>query len=109
MLTNGERHGTALFRVTGEALSAIVVRRVLLGRLNVRIVTTDASQSTSAVSVAFAQDHREIVLKQVRLRRRVALQGHHEYGQSMVQRRSWAEVLKNLPRFQYAGVPRLMT
>src|SRR5207253_8752342 len=91
----------ACFRMAGQAFLFEIFWRFFPAGFQVGIMAADATQPFPARSIAFAQSHRVVVLKQVRLRRRLAFGGNHQDCHSVVERSLRPEVSVILSGLQY--------
>ena len=71
--------------MAGHALLPKICRGLLLGGLPVRIVTAQAAEASRAAAIAIAKAHKQIVLEQIILRRRLAGEGHEKNAESVIQ------------------------
>src|SRR5207249_7428512 len=78
LLAHAQRNPATALRMAGHALLPKICRGLLLGGLPVRIVTAQAAEASRAAAIAIAKAHKQIVLEQIILRRRLAGEGHEK-------------------------------
>src|SRR5882762_2313461 len=106
--SRAQRQFAAFVRVAAGALRREVRGSFRAGRLHVRIVTSYAAESTAAAPITLAENHRVVVLKVVRRRRRFPLRRHQEDRQRVVKRFAWMKISVAFIRLQHAHITRLM-
>src|SRR5438445_13436217 len=84
VLPQRERQSTAFLGVAGKAFLSKVFRRVSGRRLHVRIVATDATQSSTASQITLAESHGQVMLQHVIFGSRVTPKRNQENAERSV-------------------------
>src|SRR6185437_1919293 len=108
MLPDLEWQRTAFLAVARQALFLEIRRCPFACRFNVRVVTTDTSQTVTTGSIALAQGHRIVVLEQVLMGWIFASGRDHQNCQSVIARSARTEIAHLLSEFQHANVASLV-
>src|SRR5882757_2623621 len=94
--------------MAGETFAGEIRRCFFSRRLHMRIVTGNATHSTLACAIAFAQRHGVIVLDMVCRRRRFPCWWNHQNRQRLVQWTPWADIFESLSRLENPHIACLM-
>ena len=108
VLSQRERQSTAFLGVAGKAFLSKVFRRVYERRLHVRIVATDATQSSTAPQITLAETHGQVMLQQVIFGSRVTPKRNQENAEAIVEFSAGTKIAISLSCLQHARIPGLV-